>query len=182
MCAPFAKKPVTLRLIGGKPISQLYIDLTIAMMASFGVHVIKSTTEEHTYHIPKAEYTSPAVYEIESDASSATYPLAMAAITGTTCTVPNVGSKSLQGDARFAVDILRPMGCIVEQERSSTTVTGPPIGTLRPIEETDMEPMTDAFLTASVLAAVAPGRGAKSTTRILGIANQRGRNVIEYRR
>lgn len=175
MCAPFAKKPVTLRLIGGKPISQLYIDLTIAMMASFGVHVTKSTTEEHTYHIPKAEYTSPAVYEIESDASSATYPLAMAAITGTTCTVPNVGSKSLQGDARFAVDILRPMGCIVEQERSSTTVTGPPIGTLRPIEETDMEPMTDAFLTASVLAAVAPGRGAKSTTRILGIANQRGK-------
>ena len=173
MCAPFAKKPVTLRLIGGKPISQLYIDLTIAMMASFGVQVKKSTSEEHTYQIPKAEYRNPAIYEIESDASSATYPLAIAAITGTTCTVPNIGSKSLQGDARFAVDVLRPMGCKVEQEHSSTTVTGPPIGTLRPIEEIDMEPMTDAFLTASVLAAVA--QGTKPTTRIIGIANQRGK-------
>jgi pentafunctional AROM polypeptide len=175
MSAPFAKKPVTLRLIGGKPISQLYIDLTIAMMASFGVQVTKSKTEEHTYHIPKAQYKNPAVYEIESDASSATYPLAIAAITGTTCTVPNIGSKSLQGDARFAVDVLRPMGCEVKQEHSSTTVTGPPVGTLQPIKEIDMEPMTDAFLTASVLAAVAQGKGPNSTTRILGIANQRGK-------
>ena len=38
-----------------------------------------------------------------------------------------------------------------------------------------MEPMTDAFLTASVLAAVAQGGGAKSTTSILGFANQRGK-------
>ena len=175
MCAPLAKKPVTLRLIGGKPISQLYIDLTIAMMASFGVQVKKSTTEEHTYYIPKAKYKNPDVYEIESDASSATYPLAMAAITGTTCTVPNIGSASLQGDSRFAVDVLGPMGCEVKQEKSSTTVTGPPIGTLSPIEEIDMEPMTDAFLTASVLAAVAPGKDGKRTTTITGIANQRGK-------
>lgn len=175
MCAPLAKKPVTLRLIGGRPISQLYIDLTIAMMAPFGVQVKKSTTEEHTYHIPKAKYKNPGIYEIESDASSATYPLAIAAITGTTCTVPNIGSASLQGDSRFAVDVLRPMGCEVKQEKSSTTVTGPPIGTLRPIEEIDMEPMTDAFLTASVLAAVARGKDKKRTTTITGIANQRGK-------
>ena len=37
MCAPYAKKPVTLRLVGGKPISQPYIDMTTAMMASFGI-------------------------------------------------------------------------------------------------------------------------------------------------
>ena len=175
MCAPLAKKPVTLRLIGGRPISQLYIDLTIAMMASFGVQVKKSITEEHTYHIPKAKYKNPGIYEIESDASSATYPLAIAAITGTTCTVPNIGSASLQGDSKFAVNVLRPMGCEVKQEKSSTTVTGPPIGTLRPIEEIDMEPMTDAFLTACVLAAVARGKGGKRTTKITGIANQRGK-------
>ena len=175
MCAPLAKKPVTLRLIGGKPISQLYIDLTIAMMASFGVQVNKSLTEEHTYHIPKGEYKNPAIYEIESDASSATYPLAVAAITGTTCTVPNIGSESLQGDSKFAIDVLRPMGCDVEQGRSSTTVTGPPIGTLQSIEEVDMEPMTDAFLTASVLAAIAQSKDGKNTTKITGIANQRGK-------
>ncbi|KAF2399605.1 Shikimate dehydrogenase [Trichodelitschia bisporula] len=169
MCAPYAQNPVTLRLVGGKPISQPYIDMTMAMMASFGVKVERSTTEENTYHIPKQAYRNPAEYEVESDASSATYPLAVAAITGTTCTVPNIGSSSLQGDARFAVEVLRPMGCDVTQTATSTTVTGPPPGALKPIPEVDMEPMTDAFLTASVLAAVTtPG-----TTRILGIANQR---------
>lgn len=173
MCAPYADNDVTLRLVGGKPISQLYIDMTTAMMASFGVHVRKSTTEDHTYHIPRGRYVNPQEYIIESDASSATYPLAIAAITGTTCTVPNIGSASLQGDARFAVDVLQPMGCKVEQTKTSTSVTGPPKGCLRPIDEVDMEPMTDAFLTASVLAAVAQSSRANSTTRIVGIANQR---------
>lgn len=174
MCAPYAKKPVTLKLVGGKPISQPYIDMTSAMMKSFGIEVKKSETEEHTYHIPQGRYVNPSEYVVESDASSATYPLAIAAITGTTCTVPNIGSASLQGDARFAVDVLRPMGCKVEQTATSTTVTGPPAGTeLKPLSKADMEPMTDAFLTASVLAAVAQGTDGKHTTRIDGIANQR---------
>ncbi|KAJ4422336.1 3-dehydroquinate dehydratase (3-dehydroquinase) [Gnomoniopsis sp. IMI 355080] len=168
MSAPYAKNPVTLKLVGGKPISQFYIDMTISMMAAFGIQVEKSSTEEHTYHIPQGSYKNPAEYEIESDASSATYPLAVAAITGTTCTVPNIGSKSLQGDSRFAVDVLQAMGAKVEQTDYSTTVTGPPVGQLKAIPHVDMEPMTDAFLTASVLAAVAEG-----TTQITGIANQR---------
>ena len=174
MCAPRAKKPVTLRMdvSEGPPISQPYIDMTTAMMASFGVHVTRSETEEHTYHIPKAEYQNLAEYIIESDASSATYPLAIAALTGTTCTIPNIGSNSLQGDATFATDILAPMGCTVEQTASSTTVTGPRKGSLKPIEEVDMTNMTDAFLTASVLAATARSSSGKSTTRITGIANQ----------
>ena len=173
MCAPYAKKPVTLRLIGGRPISQPYIDMTAAMMASFGIEVVASKVEEHTYHIPQGQYQNPAEYHIESDASSATYPLAVAAITGTTCTVPNIGSKSLQGDARFAVEVLKPMGCNVEQTAFSTTVTGPKIGTLQSLPEIDMEPMTDAFLTASVLAAVARKGKDDNRTRIIGIANQR---------
>lgn len=172
MCAPYAKKPVTLRL-SGKPISQLYIDMTIAMMGSFGIHVRPAEDEPHAYHIPQGVYRNPEEYVIESDASSATYPLAMAAITGSTCTVPNIGSASLQGDARFAVDVLRPMGCVVEQTGPSTTVTGPPKGQLKALGDIDMEPMTDAFLTASVLAAVArPGKDSGSVTRITGIANQ----------
>ena len=173
MCAPYAKKPVTLRLLGDKVISQLYINMTIAMMASFGVQVTRSEKERNTYHIPRQSYQNPKVYEVESDASSATYPLAMAAISGTTCTIPNIGAASLQGDARFAVDVLRPMGCTVEQTASSTTVTGPAPGELSPLPEVDMEPMTDAFLTASVLAAVAKPSKHGATTRIKGIANQR---------
>ncbi|KAK5940084.1 3-dehydroquinate dehydratase (3-dehydroquinase) [Knufia obscura] len=172
MCAPYAKEPVTLKLVGGKPISQPYIDMTTAMMASFGITVQKSKVEEHTYHIPKGRYQNPSDYTVESDASSATYPLAIAAMTGTTCTVPNIGSSSLQGDSAFAVDVLKPMGCSVTQTATFTTVVGPPGGQLQPLPNVDMEPMTDAFLTASVLAAVASGK-TSSTTRIYGIANQR---------
>ncbi|KAI9765167.1 MAG: 3-dehydroquinate dehydratase (3-dehydroquinase) [Geoglossum simile] len=173
MCAPYAKEPVTLRLVGGKPISQPYIDMTAAMMASFGIVVERSKTEQHTYHIPQGVYKNPPEYVVESDASSATYPLAVAAITGTTCTIPNIGAKSLQGDARFAMEVLKPMGCIVEQTDYCTMVTGPPIGGLQPLARIDMETMTDAFLTASVLAAFAQGREGQNTTRIVGIANQR---------
>uniref|UniRef100_A0A060T792 Pentafunctional AROM polypeptide n=1 Tax=Blastobotrys adeninivorans TaxID=409370 RepID=A0A060T792_BLAAD len=174
MCAPYASKPVTLALVGGKPISQYYIDMTIAMMAEFGIKVEKSTTEEHTYHIEQGVYKNPAEYVIESDASSATYPLAFAAMTGTTCTIPNIGSKSLQGDARFAVDVLKPMGCEVTQTGTSTTVRGPPVGTLKPLPHVDMEPMTDAFLTAAVVAAIArDANGGSNATSITGIANQR---------
>ncbi|TFK37120.1 Shikimate dehydrogenase [Crucibulum laeve] len=173
LCAPYAAEPVTLELTGGQVISQPYIDMTIAMMKTFGVEVHRRTDPAtgkklDIYNIPKAVYVNPEVYNIESDASSATYPLAIAAITGTSCTIDNIGTASLQGDARFAKEVLEKMGCSVTQTETSTTVQGPPIGQLKAIEEVDMEVMTDAFLTATVLSAVAQGK-----TRILGIANQR---------
>lgn len=186
LSAPYAQSAVTLELTGGTVISQPYIDMTIAMMKTFGIEVerIKDSQGRLTdaYRIPKGVYKCPKVYNIESDASSSTYPLAIAAITGTTCTLQNIGSSSLQGDARFATDVLRPMGCEVVQTETETKVTGPPPGQLRALGEVDMEPMTDAFLTAAVLAAVASHAPlsraqtdgqAPNSTRIVGIANQR---------
>ncbi|KAG1054024.1 hypothetical protein G6F43_003938 [Rhizopus delemar] len=172
LCAPYAIEPVELVLTGGQVISQPYIDMTIAMMESFGAEVER--LPENTYRIKQTTYKNPEHYLVESDASSATYPLAIAAITGTTCTVTSIGSSSLQGDAGFAVNVLKPMGCTVVQTETSTTVTGPPIGQLRPLPEIDMETMTDAFLTATVLAAVTSTDGkTENITRIHGIANQR---------
>ncbi|KAF8316173.1 Pentafunctional AroM protein [Clavulina sp. PMI_390] len=183
LCAPYAEKPITLELVGGQVISQPYIDMTIAMMATFGIQVVRRTDPStgkllDVYDIPTGVYVNPAEYFIESDASSATYPLALAAITGTTCTVQGIGSASLQGDAGFAKNVLEPMGCEVKQTENETTVTGPPVGQLRALGEVDMESMTDAFLTASVLAAVAtkPSAGDANqglSTKIYGIANQR---------
>ena len=170
MCAPYAQHPVTIKLIGNV-VSNLYVELTISMMKEFGAFIEKSTTEPYTYHIKQGKYKNPSNYMVEADASSATYPLAIAAITGSTCTVSNIGSSSLQGDAKFAIKVLEPMGCKVEQTQTSTKVTGPSRGCLKPLPEIDMEPMTDAFLTASVLAAVATN-GDSNTTRIIGIANQ----------
>jgi pentafunctional AROM polypeptide len=186
LCAPYAQEDVLLELTGGVVISQPYIDMTIAMMASFGVQVERLSENgvlSDTYRVPRGTYANPSTYNIESDASSATYPLAMAAMTGTSCTIRNIGSSSLQGDARFAKDVLEPMGCTVIQTATETTVTGPPVGQLRALGFVDMEPMTDAFLTASALAAVATlppleGRSKDpkqplNSTRIGGIANQR---------
>lgn len=170
LCAPYAVEPVELVLTGGQVISQPYIDMTIAMMESFGAKVDR--LPNNTYRINQTTYKNPSDYVVESDASSATYPLALAAITGTTCTVTSIGSNSLQGDATFAINVLRPMGCKVEQTETTTTVTGPAIGKLRPLPSIDMETMTDAFLTASILAAVTSGP-TDNITRITGIANQR---------
>ncbi|KAJ3163934.1 3-dehydroquinate dehydratase (3-dehydroquinase) [Geranomyces variabilis] len=165
--APYAAASVALDLSGDHVISQPYIDMTIAMMESFGIKV-ERVAGTNTYKVPRGVYKNPADYYIEADASSATYPLAFAAITGSRVTVTNIGSKSLQGDAEFAVKVLAPMGAKVEQTETSTTVQGP--AQLLPLESVHMESMTDAFLTASVLAAVATGKG---PTTITGIANQR---------
>jgi pentafunctional AROM polypeptide len=65
------------------------------------------------------------------------------------------------------------MGCSVVQTDTTTTVTG--TANLLPLAHIDMETMTDAFMTATVLAAVArnPNNSDENTTRITGIANQR---------
>ncbi|KAJ8609059.1 hypothetical protein MRB53_039328 [Persea americana] len=166
MVAPFAAQEVHLVLTGDKVISELYIDMTTTMMRDFGIKVQKLSS--HEYIIPQGQYTAPSQYEIESDASSATYPLALAALLSLEVHIPNIGSKSLQGDSQFAKLVLEPMGCHVQQTDSTTTVRGPPRGHLKAIPSIDMETMTDAFLTATVLAAATNG-----SMSITGIANQR---------
>lgn len=121
-------------------------------LIQFGIKVVKG--DGYTYHIPLGVYTNPEVYCIEGDASSATYPLAYAALTQSTVTVDNIGSASMQGDAAFSVEVLQRMGCIVEQTPTTTTVTGQ---VLKGLGRIDMTSMTDAFLTATVLAAHAEG-------------------------
>jgi pentafunctional AROM polypeptide len=139
------------------------------MMSDFGIHVTRPSPT--TYCIPQGSYQSPGTYVVEPDASSATYPLAMAAIGGRCVRIPHLGNKSLQGDAQFAALVLAPMGCQVDQTKQYTQVRGPPIGELQALGVIDFEPMTDAFLTGAVLASVA--RGPKQWTEIRGIANQR---------
>jgi pentafunctional AROM polypeptide len=41
---------------------------------------------------------------VEHDTLSASYPLALAAITGGEITVDNIGSSSVQGDAQYPLD------------------------------------------------------------------------------
>ncbi|KIJ39392.1 hypothetical protein M422DRAFT_32649 [Sphaerobolus stellatus SS14] len=103
-----------LELVGGQVISQPYIDMTISMMRAFSADIEREAVK-NIYHIKRGVYRNPSEYAIESDASSATYTLAIAAITGTTCTIKNIGRSSLQEEARFAKEVLEPMGFTVVQ-------------------------------------------------------------------
>ena len=60
---------------------------------------------------------------VEPDASSASYPFAVAAATGSTITVPHLNDRSLQGDYGF-VDVLAQMGCAVVKDNEWTKVSG----------------------------------------------------------
>ena len=169
MCSPYAQKEITLNIAGGKAISQSYIDMTVSLMQQFGIPVKKIMTENTlSYIIPQGIYQNPENFEVEADASSSTYPLALAAVTGGEITVNGVGSNSLQGDSGFC-RVLEQMGCVVTQTKNSTTVIGK-----RPLKgiDVDMEPLTDAFMTAAVVAAICTDETSK-ITRITGIANQR---------
>eukprot|EP01134_Creolimax_fragrantissima_P004938 CFRG4938T1 len=164
--APFAKEEVTLSLVGDDVVSQPYIDMTNQLLTQFGVDVVREG-EKDIYHIAKSKPQNPSHFLVEGDASSATYPLAVAAITGGTVTVDNVGSNSLQGDADFC-RLLERMGCKISQTPTTTTVTGPPSGVSLQAIDIDMMTMTDAFMTAAVLCSVSTG-----VSRLTGIANQR---------
>ncbi|MEV6790431.1 3-phosphoshikimate 1-carboxyvinyltransferase [Streptomyces sp. NPDC051320] len=101
-------------------VSAPYIEITLAMMRSFGVEVAR---EGRVFTVPPGGYRATA-YPIEPDASTASYFFAAAAVTGREVTVPGLGTGALQGDLRF-VEVLRRMGAVVRSTASGTTVTGP---------------------------------------------------------
>ncbi len=101
-----------------------YIDMTVAMMQQFGVHVEK--TDEKTFFIPGGQSYTGRDYFIEPDMSAACYFYAMAPLLGISMTVPHIPEQSLQGDVLF-LDVLKQMGCsvIYSAAESSFVVTGP---------------------------------------------------------
>ncbi|KAI3952194.1 hypothetical protein MKW98_005889 [Papaver atlanticum] len=97
---------------------------------------------------------------VEGDASSASYFLAGAAVTGGTVTVEGCGTSSLQGDVRFA-EVLEKMGTKVTWTENSVTVTGPPRDPsgkkhLHPVD-VNMNKMPDVAMTVAVVAIFADG-------------------------
>ena len=139
-----------------EPVSTPYLDMTLAVMESFGAR--GAWQDNRTLRVEPGGYT-PADYQVEPDASAASYFAAAAAMTGGTVTIPGLGTASLQGDVRF-FDILRTMGAQVRTDDTSTTITG---GDLRGVE-VDMRHESDTAQTLAVVAATATG-----PTRITGI-------------
>ena len=138
-------------------VSRPYVAITASVMSSFGAEGI--TVGERTIGVESSAYRACS-YAIESDASSASYPLAAAAITGGAVRVLGIGRGALQGDARFA-DLMADMGCRVERDESGTTVIG--TGRLRGID-VDMADISDLVPTVAAVAAFAD-----TPTRITGV-------------
>lgn len=153
MAAPGAREPVEIRLTG-TPVSEPYIDMTLGVMARFGVVV--DTSRPGTYRIRPERYKG-GVYQIEPDASAASYFFAVAAITGGEITIDGLSQFALQGDVHF-VEALERMGCGVHWGKTSITVHG---GPLRGID-VDMNAISD---TAQTLAAVAVFADGPTTIR-----------------
>ncbi len=162
MTAPYAQTPIEVELttdLNSKP----YVDMTISIMKDFGVEIKRNGYQ--SFKISPSNYRLPiANYPIESDASAASYFFAAPAICGGTVKVENISRKSVQGDVAF-VDVLKQMGCTVEENDNSILVTR-----TSPLHGVDVD-MRDIPDTAQTLAAVAPF--ASSPTRIRGIASAR---------
>jgi 3-phosphoshikimate 1-carboxyvinyltransferase len=151
--------------IPGPLVSQPYLDMTVAVMAAFGVDVV--TEVEQTWSVAPGSYRATDC-AIEPDATAASYAFAAAAIVGGRVTVPGLGQGTLQGDHGF-VDLLERMGATVERGPSSTTVRG--TGALHGVEA-DLSQMSDVAQTLAVVAAFAD-----SPTRVTGIGFIRGKET-----
>ncbi len=126
-------------------VSRSYLGITAAVMAEFGVDGVH--VGDDVVVVPPGQYRATH-YRIEPDASSASYPLAAAAVAGGTVHVPGLTDASLQGDARFAA-VLGEMGCDVIVGPRGTTVTRH--GPLRGLD-IDMMDLSDLVPTLAVVA------------------------------
>ncbi|HEX4143003.1 MAG TPA: 3-phosphoshikimate 1-carboxyvinyltransferase [Pirellulales bacterium] len=160
MAAPYALSPLEL-VIAGPLVSQPYIRMTLAVMKSFGVAIEADRLERFRVAAP---LTYRAVeYDIEPDASAASYFWAAAAISGGRVAVEGLSRESLQGDVAFC-DCLAQMGCPVVYGADRVTVVG---GALRGID-VDMNAISDTVQTLSAVALFADG-----PTRIRGVGHIR---------
>ena len=159
MAAPCAAAPVEIRL-AGEMVSEPYVEMTWKVMSQFGVKVDRD--EPGRYLVRPQSYRGRS-YDIEPDASAASYFFAAAAVTGGEITVEGLTANALQGDV-FFVKALERMGCEVTWNADSITVRGRELCGI----DIDMNAISD---TAQTLACVAPF--ATGPTRIRNVAHMR---------
>lgn len=151
MIAPYASKNVTIKVIGNLT-SKPYINQTIETMKNFGVNVRNKNYKE--FKIKANQTYKSCTYEIEPDASSATYFGAIAALTQSEITIENLNPKSTQADIGF-FDVLKKIGCKIEKNKG-ITVKGPK--KLKPLGKINLSNMPDGAMTVAILCAFAKGK------------------------
>ncbi len=159
MAAPYARQPVEL-IVEGELVSRPYVGLTLAVMKAFGIEVPGANLSD--FSVPKGRYQG-RTYEIEPDATAASYFFAAAAITSGEVTVEGLSRNSLQGDVAFC-ECLAQMGCEVRYDADSITVVGRPLHGI----EVNMNAISDTVQTLAAVALFATG-----PTTIRGVAHIR---------
>ncbi|HQR02994.1 MAG: bifunctional 3-phosphoshikimate 1-carboxyvinyltransferase/cytidylate kinase [Proteobacteria bacterium] len=135
-------------------ISRPYIEITLKLMARFGVIVGREGWERFTIAAGQ-RYRSPGAIHVEGDASSASYFLAAGAIGGGPLRVEGVGRDSIQGDIAFA-DALAAMGARIEMGPNWIETRAPVRGGLRAFD-LDLNHIPDAAMTLATAALFADG-------------------------
>ncbi|MFZ5547964.1 MAG: bifunctional 3-phosphoshikimate 1-carboxyvinyltransferase/cytidylate kinase [Pseudomonadota bacterium] len=152
--------------VEGELISKPYIDITLRLLARFGITVQRDGYQR--FILPRGSaYRTPGAIHVEGDASSASYFVAMGALaaTGSPVRIEGVGLDSIQGDIRF-VDAARAMGAHVEGGPGWLEVRRG-AWPLRPLT-LDCNHIPDAAMTLAVMALYASG-----PSRLTGIASWR---------
>ncbi|MDF2691312.1 MAG: aroA [Gammaproteobacteria bacterium] len=161
MAAPFAKMPLMLK--SKQSLHQKsYVHMTVAMMLEFGIEV--SWVDDNSLQVGNGHYQATD-YQIEPDASTASYFFAMAALTCGKIHVAYLNKQSKQGDIQF-LNLLEKMGCTVQEEQGGLTLMGSKV--LKGLGDVDMTGYSDSFMTIAALAVFAEG-----PTTLHGLAHTR---------
>lgn len=152
MALPMTGKETHIEMVS-ELISKPYIEITLKLMAQFGVHVVRDGWERFT--VPAAAgYVSPGTLFVEGDASSASYFLAAGAIGGGPVRVQGVGASSIQGDVAFA-DALEAIGVTITKGENWIEASAPSL----PLKafDRDFNHIPDAAMTLAVVALFCDG-------------------------
>lgn len=160
LSAPYFKTKTKIH-ISGELTSKSYADITLDIMETFGVSVENESYK--TFTVPAGKTYKNLNYEVEGDWSSASYFLAMAAVTGGEVEISGLNPNSVQGDAGF-LKVLEQMGCVTEKLEKKIRIRG---NLLRGVS-INMNNMPDVVQTLAVVALFAEG-----PTTITGIGNLR---------
>jgi 3-phosphoshikimate 1-carboxyvinyltransferase len=183
LALPLVATQDTVIEVQGELISKPYIDITLNLLARFGIKVQRDGWQKFT--IPTGScYVSPGHIHVEADASSASYFIALGAI-NTPATVENnikidvdnvktsnyairvegVGADSIQGDIRF-IEAAQAMGAIINSGPNHLEISR----CSWPLKAVDLDcnHIPDAAMTLAVMALYAEG-----TTTLRNIASWR---------
>jgi 3-phosphoshikimate 1-carboxyvinyltransferase len=148
LIAPFADKGIKIKLTSPLE-SKPYVLMTIECLREFGI-MVGFSEDMAELSVLKQSY-KPTEYVVEGDWSSASYLLALGALSGKV-KVNNLKSRTVQGD-KIILDFLRRMGAIVYEYSDSVVVKASGLKALNG----DLTDCIDLLPTMAVLAACADG-------------------------